>query len=63
MSHEKDQDATEFALNIRRPYKKMLEEAIAKDKIQGTKNSISSYQADEDTPITVLTIKTPTPES
>ncbi|KAF3981119.1 MAG: hypothetical protein HFP81_08560 [Methylococcales symbiont of Hymedesmia sp. n. MRB-2018] len=44
MTTEKDQDATEFALNIRRPYKKVLEEAIAKDKKLGSKKSITSFE-------------------
>jgi len=49
MTTNKDTDATEFALNIRRPYKKVLEEAIAKDKTLGTENSLTSYQQDPNT--------------
>ncbi|KAF3978117.1 MAG: hypothetical protein HFP77_03590 [Methylococcales symbiont of Iophon sp. n. MRB-2018] len=44
MTTEKDQDATEFALNIRRPYKEVLKEAIAKDKKLGNKKSITSLE-------------------
>ena len=40
---KEDQEATEFALNIRRPYKKVLEEARAKDK-ENAGNSLTSYQ-------------------
>jgi len=48
MTNEKDQEATEFALNIRRPYKEVLEEAKAKDKKFGTEKSLTSFQEDED---------------
>lgn len=45
MTDNKDQAATAFALNIRRPYKKVLEEAIAMDKLNA-EYSLTTYEKD-----------------
>jgi len=46
MTDDKEQEATDFALNIRRPYKKVLKDAIAKDKEHSEENPLTAYEKD-----------------